>query len=145
MRCPVRFLCIALALALGACSGIPLHEREQALQQQYVDYAGAPIERFNYLGRFNSWTALSDSQLVVWPTINEAYLLTVRQPCINLQFAQRIGVSSTVGTVSTGLDYVLVEHQRCQIKEIRPVDYKRLMDDRRKAAAAAKAAKQAPQ
>lgn len=77
---------------------------------------------------------MSDTQLIVWTTINQAYLLSVAQPCINLQFAQRIGVSATVGTVNRGLDYVLVERQRCQITDIRPVDYKKMMADRRKPA-----------
>jgi hypothetical protein len=127
-------MCVAFVLLLTACSGIPLHERDQQLQQKYLEYAGAPVDHFNYLGHFDSWRALSDTQLVVWTTINQAYLLSVAQPCINLQFAQRIGVSATVGTVNRGLDYVLVERQRGQIAAIRPVDYKKMMADRRKPA-----------
>jgi hypothetical protein len=51
-----------------------------------------------------------------------------------LQFTSRIGVSNTSGTVDRGLDSVLVDRQRCQITEIRPVDYRRMSADRRNAA-----------
>ena len=124
----------ALALALAACSGIPQHVKDQEVRERYLAYAGAPIDRFTYLGRFDSWSALSQSDLVVWTNFNTAYLLTVAQPCIGLQFTSRIGVSNTSGTVDRGLDSVLVDRQRCQITEIRPVDYRRMSADRRNAA-----------
>jgi uncharacterized protein DUF6491 len=70
--------------------------------------------------------------LVVWTNLTDAYLLTVREPRINLRIAHRIGLSSTSGTVTDGLDYVLVEHEQCQITEIRPLDYKKMRPDPRK-------------
>jgi hypothetical protein len=100
---------------------------------RYLAYAGAPIDRFTYLGRFDSWRALSQSELVIWTSLNVAYLLTVAQPCIGLQFTSRIGISSTTGSVERGLDSVLVDRQRCQITEIRPVDYRRMSAERRNA------------
>jgi len=68
--------------------------------------------------------------LVVWTNLNDAYL--PREPCINLQFTNRIGLSSTAGTVSNRLDSVLLDRDRCQISEIRPADYKRMRSDLRK-------------
>jgi hypothetical protein len=126
------WLYAALALLPAACSGIPQRAKDQQLQQQYLEYAGAPVERFTYLGRYDSWRALGNNQLVVWTDFNDAYLLTVRAPCINLPFAQRIGLSSTAGTVDSGLDSVLVDRDRCQITEIRPVDYKKMRAELRK-------------
>jgi hypothetical protein len=127
-----RLLCVAMTLLGVACSGIPQRKSDQQLREQYLQYAGTPIDHFTYLSRYDSWRALSRTQLVVWTTMNDAYLLTVREPCINLQFTQRIGLSSTAGTVSNGLDFVLVDHDRCQITEIRPVDYKKMRADIRK-------------
>ena len=126
------WLYAASVLLLAACSGIPQRAKEEQLQQQYLQYAGAPVDRFTYLGRFDSWSALSGTQLVVWTTLNDAYLLGVRAPCINLQFTQRIGLTSTAGTVDSGLDSVLVDRDRCQITEIRPVDYKKMRAELRK-------------
>jgi hypothetical protein len=128
----IRSVCAALALLAAACSGIPQRVSDEQQLQQYLQYAGAPIDQFTYLSHYDSWRSLSRTQLVVWTSINEAYLLTVREPCINLQFTQRIGLSSTAGTVSNRLDFVLVDHDRCQITEIRPVDYKKMRADLRK-------------
>jgi hypothetical protein len=132
MDCSARVLCIAMALLAVACSGIPQRKNDQQLQEQYLQYAGTPIHQFTYLSHYDSWHALSRTQLVVWTTMNDAYLLTVREPCINLQFTQRIGLSNTAGTVNNGLDFVLVDHDRCQITEIRPIDYKKMRADMRK-------------
>ena len=127
-----RLTCAAMALLAAACSGIPQRVSDEQQLQQYLQYAGAPIDHFTYLSHYDSWRSLSRTQLLVWTTSNDAYLLTVREPCINLQFTQRIGLSTTAGTVSNRLDFVLVDHDRCQITEIRPVDYKKMRADLRK-------------
>jgi uncharacterized protein DUF6491 len=132
MKYRTRSIGVAMALLAAACSGIPQRTSEAEQLQQYLQYAAAPIGQFTYLSHFDSWRALSRTQLVVWTSINDAYLLTVRDPCINLQFAQRIGLSSTAGTVTNYLDFVLVDHDRCQITEIRPLDYKKMRADLRK-------------
>lgn len=122
----------ALAL-LAACASVAQHSRNRQMQlQQYLQYAEAPVERFTYLGHFEDWQSLSDTQLVVWTTFNEPYLITVRPPCIDLQFAQRIGLTSTAGTVNNNLDSVILEHQRCQIIRIEPIDYKKMQAELRK-------------
>jgi hypothetical protein len=132
MNYRIRPAWVAMALLAAACSGIPQRVSDAEQQQQYLQYAGAPIDQFTYLSHYDSWRSLSRTQLVVWTTMNDAYLLTVREPCINLQFTQRIGLTSTAGTVSSRLDSVLVDHDRCQITEIRPVDYKKMRADLRK-------------
>jgi hypothetical protein len=135
MNRPSRCFWIASALMLVACSSVSQRAvKDQEERDRYVSYAGAPIDHFNYLGPFDSWHALSRSELVVFTTINNAYVLKVWQPCIGLPFATRVGLTSTSGTVNRGLDSVLVDDQRCPIEEIRPVDYRRMMADRRNAA-----------
>jgi hypothetical protein len=56
------------------------------------------------------------------------FLLTGADFCNGLQFAQRIDVSSTGGTVSR-LESVSFGHQSCPINEIRPVDYRTMRQD----------------
>jgi hypothetical protein len=139
------FLGSALAgacLTLGACGGgIPLHsmtDRDQATLERYMDYAGEPVDRFTYLGRFDGWQPLSRDKLVVWTGINQAYLLTVAQPCSDLQFTNNVAVTSTAGTVSRGFDSVRTRQGNCQILDIRPVDYLQMKRDARAEHAAAK-------
>jgi hypothetical protein len=135
MNRPSRWLWLAISLTLVSCASVAQRAvKDQEERDRYVRYAGAPIEQFTYLGRFDSWNALSRSELVVFTTINDAYLLKVWQPCIGLPFVNRVGVTSTSGTVNRGLDSVLVDGQRCPIEEIRPVDYRRMLADRRNAA-----------
>ena len=94
-------------------------------------YAGPPVDHITYLGHYDNWQSVGQYQLVLWTNINDAYLITVRPPCEDLQFAQRIGVTQTANTISSRFDSVLVKHWRCQIEEIRPVDYLRMKRDLR--------------
>jgi hypothetical protein len=116
------------ALLATACAGIAPRSDDQSQLDRYLRYAGAPIESFTYLGRYSGWHAVAEDKLVLWTGINDAYLLTLRQPCTGLQFAERIGVTSTADTVSH-LESVTFDHQRCPINEIRPIDYRRMRQD----------------
>ncbi len=63
----------------------------------------------------------------------------MQEPCPRLEFVQRIGVTSTIETVSTLESIVLRDHERCPITQIRPIDLKRMNADRAAQRAAAKA------
>lgn len=152
MRYPVLALVSASALAvLAACaSGTLLRQSNQALQARYARYEGPPINQFTWLGHFYSWEPLGRDQLVVFTTPSDAYFLKVWPNC-DLNFAMNgrggedIGVTSTSGTVSAGLDSVIenssaVGHQRCPISEIRKIDYARMRADQRAQAQAKNAA-----
>ncbi len=126
MRHPTsRFAALAaLPALLAACGGIPLHESDQEVRDRFNAYAGEPIERFTWLGRFDSWQPVGRDELVVSTSPSDAYLLKVAPPCQNLQFANRIGLTSTAGSVSSRFDSVIVGQMpgwrdRCQIEEIR--------------------------
>jgi Family of unknown function (DUF6491) len=138
MRLSSHNVWILLPVALlTACSGIPLKQRDEAQRARYEAYAGPPVERFTWLGSYDSWQPIDTNELAVWTTPFQAYLIKVAPPCQDLQFVNRIGLTSTTSTVSARLDYVRVSHWRCQIQEIRPLDYKRMREDMRKQADAA--------
>jgi len=77
---------------------------------------------------------------VLFANVNDAWLITVSPPCENLQFAPRIGITQTANTIYARFDAVLVKHWRCQITEIRPIDYLQMRRDQR----AEKARQEAP-
>jgi hypothetical protein len=134
MTVQVRSIALALVILLGACSSIPQRSTASEVPskyQKYLQYAEAPVDGFTYLGRYDSWLSISDTQLVIWTTFDNGYLLTVREPCIDLRFAERIAITNTTNTVSNRLDSVIVGHDRCQITEIRPLDYKKMRADAR--------------
>ena len=132
----------AVAL-LTACSGIPVNQRETQQAELYHQYAGPPIDSFTYLGRYDSWTSIGKYELVVWTSINDAYLIKVRPPCEELPFAQHIGLTQTAHTVSKNFDFVIVGRDKCWIDSIQPVNYLQMKRDTRQKAADAKAAAEA--
>ncbi len=127
---------------ITACASTPANQRQDEQRDRFHQYAGAPIPQFTYLGRYYSWTSIGRYELVVWTTINDAYLITVEPPCEELPFVERIGLTSTSSTVSQRFDFVKVHGMNCFIKSIQPVDYLKMKQDRRAEAAAAKAATQ---
>jgi Family of unknown function (DUF6491) len=132
---------LSAALITAACSGIPRRERDQEQLDRYLRYAGPPVDHITYLGHYDNWQPVSSHQLVLWTGINDAYLITVRPPCENLQFSQRVGITQTANTISSKFDAVLVKGWRCPISEIRPIDYLRLRKDLREERARQKAEK----
>jgi hypothetical protein len=135
------FVLLTVGLLTVACSGIPRRERDQEQLDRYLRYAGPPVDHITYLGHYDNWQSVSRYQIVLWTNINDAYLITVRPPCEDLQFAQRIGITQTANTISSRFDAVLVNHWRCQVSEIRPIDYLRMKRDLREEHAQKKAEK----
>ena len=141
MRHPTsRFAALAaLPALLAACGGIPLHESDQEVRDRFNAYAGEPIDRFTWLGRFDSWQPVGRYELVVSTSPSDAYLLKVAPPCQNLQFATRIGLTSTGAAVYSRFDSVTTGRWRCPIEQIRRVDYQRMKADLRLEAQSSKA------
>jgi hypothetical protein len=115
------------AAALAGCAGTLAKLNGPKLD--YTEYAGEPVKSF-YMGNYDGWTAVSKDQLVVWSGVNKAYLLTITGYCPDLQFADRIAVTTTCNTVDK-FEKVIVGRDRCLIKEIRPIDTKQMKEDRK--------------
>ncbi|HTY94167.1 MAG TPA: DUF6491 family protein [Steroidobacteraceae bacterium] len=112
----------ALALMAGCATGShvlsPAPTREQFLQ-----YAGPPIEGFTYLGHYDGFRTLGGNEVLIWTTINDAYLIKVLDPCPELPFARKVELTSSSRTVTRQFDWVIVAHDRCHIDTIRHIDY----------------------
>ena len=122
------FLSWCAALSLAACattegSKPPTINHEGATREQFMQYAGPPVDSFTWLGRYEGWKPLGNQQVVLWTSVNDAYLLTVTAPCVGLDFENGIRLTSTTRTVTRGVDGLLVQGQKCFITQIRPVDY----------------------
>ena len=131
---------VGFVLLVGCASST--HQSDEERRAQYAAYAGPPIERFTWLGHFDGWEALGATDLIVFTTPSDAYLLKVWPPCdlrfaFNGRGAENIGVTSTGGTVSARLDSIIerspsVGRAVCPISEIRRVDYRRMLADERR-------------
>ncbi|HXQ30727.1 MAG TPA: DUF6491 family protein [Steroidobacteraceae bacterium] len=129
---------LILALLVAGCAGGTLRREANERLEDYLSYAGPPVDSFRFF-RLYGWQAVGPTRLVIWSTAFDAYLVTVQEPCPRLEFVQRIGVTSTIETVSTLESIVLRDHERCPITQIRPIDLKRMNADRAAQRAAAKA------
>jgi Family of unknown function (DUF6491) len=118
-----RIALMLLTGTLAACASQSPRQRDAEAYELYRDFASAPVNEFTYLGKYDGWRSLGRNVLAIQTGLSEAYLITVQGPCSDLPFAQTIGLTSTANTVHRGLDSVLVGRDRCQITEIRPVDY----------------------
>jgi hypothetical protein len=112
MKIPVVTTLLA-ATALAGCAATLAKLNGPKLD--YTEYAGEPVNSF-YMG--------------IWSGVNKAYLLTITGYCPDLQFANRIAVTSTASTVDK-FEKVIVGRDRCLIKEIRPIDTKQMKEDRK--------------
>jgi len=121
--------CFVAGLVLAAGAQAQTRKTQQENLDRYERYAGDPIDEFNFWTMYK-WSLVGSEKVVVWPNINEAYLVTVEKPCPGLEWARGISVTSQqTHTVSRKFDFVKFGKGQCQIKEIRPIDYKRMMKD----------------
>jgi hypothetical protein len=140
-------LAVAVGFVLLTSCASNTHQSDQERRAQYAAYAGPPIQQFAWLGHFDSWEPLGQTDLVVFTTPGDAYLLKVWPPCdlrftFNGRGGETIGVTSTGGTVNAGLDSIIERspvvggRTVCPISEIRKVDYRRMLADERRQAKA---------
>ena len=124
-----RAACVALAMLSIASAGAQTRKTQQENLERFEKYAGAPIDQFEFWSLYK-WQLVGPEKVVVWPTINDAYLLTVDSPCPGLEWAKTIGVTSKQRhIVSSKFDYVTYGRGQCQISEIRPIEYKKMLKD----------------
>ena len=124
---------VLATLVLGACSGIPQRTSDKDELERYLQYAGEPVSSAPYFGRYDSWRPLGRDRLVVWTGMNEAYLLCVAGPCIDLPFATRVAIKTRGPTLGRGDSVIVGRGQRCMNTELRPIDYRKMKQDARKA------------
>lgn len=121
-----RFIVLALlATSIGVCAAATPRERSASRLVEFEAVAGAPVESFHFftLQRFE---LLGPQTIAVWTRVNKAFLIDVHRPCPGLEFAGGIGLSSSQNRVSTRFDAVQFNRERCQIKQIRPIDARAL-------------------
>jgi hypothetical protein len=127
---------LALLVLLVGCATTA--HRGEAPLDEFLPYAAAPVDEFHFF-TLDGWQRAGKDHVVLWVDVNHAYLVAVLEPCLELDFTEYLGVSSTLRTVSRFESLFPGRHDRCPITEIRPLDVKRLNADRAAARAAAKA------
>jgi hypothetical protein len=127
------FISVAsLLLGASACTtSTEYRAREDAELARFERHAGAPVERINTYTGLDRWQSLAADKLVIWTSVNRVFLLTLRAPCSGLDFQQAIAITSSNNIIDRRFDRVQVDGLSCYISEIRPIDYKALMQEER--------------
>lgn len=133
-RAMLAGLACLLALLAG-CATQGYAEKRAERTAWFTEAAGEPVSNFRFW-RLDRWEPVNRSQVAVWTRPDEGYLLNVDEPCPGLEFADFIALTSQSNRVQSRFDSVLFEDQKCRIREIRPLDAKRLKEVRRQADAA---------
>ena len=123
-----RLLFAIVLLALASCTSNPA-QRDADRRALYLAHAGEPVSSFRYFGSLSGWTPLGEDAVALWTRPNQAYLVSFKGSCPDLDFAPGISVSSQFNTVYTNFDKVTVLNPGtmtipCHIREIRPLDVK---------------------
>ncbi|WP_300621547.1 DUF6491 family protein [Dokdonella sp.] len=101
-------------------------ETQKKHLDEYTPYLMAPVDEFRFWSLYK-WQLVGPDKIVVWSTIKDAYLLTVEEPCTQLQWTKSIGVTSQAShKVLRRMDAVIAGNDRCRIVQIQPIDYARM-------------------
>ena len=138
---------VAVASLLAAALATPaaaqtLAKQEEALAR-FQQFAGEPLAKMPSF-TLSDWRPLGETHLAVFRGPVTAWLITVREPCIGLDWARSIAITSTGGTVSPRFDRVIfrdgigpgARREDCRIEEIRAVDYRKVREAEKAARAA---------
>ena len=106
-------------------------DSERADLARYQKYAEAPVDNVKYF-QINGFQYLAPDKVAIWFGVNKLYLLTVQTPCINLAFANGIGLTAKNNTLYKDFDFITFDHQRCKITKITPVNELKMKQDRAK-------------
>lgn len=120
----LRGAMLALLCATSSgCATTPPNPRDMQRLAEVSAIAGKPVSSFHFL-RLSSFEPIGLSDLLIFTSPRDAWLLHLDGPCRDIDFDPFLGLTSTFGRVSTGFDKVLVRDNPipCRIEQIRPVD-----------------------
>jgi len=116
----VSILIISAWIVGCASTGMKQSERTDAYNAYITTEKLEPLKRITAF-RFDSWSSLGQSHLIIKTTFNKPYLITLKTRCYDLRMAQVIGIDNTGSTLQAGFDSIVVDRnhpQKCYIDSI---------------------------
>lgn len=129
-----RLFAAAVLLSAACAATAETRGRLRENLARHEQHAGAPIDEIRNF-RLYRWSPLGPHELAIWANPGALYLVRVEPPCDGLDFAHAIGTTGLTRSLSARFDAIVFERKRCTIRSIQPVDYRRMRDDAKAAAA----------
>lgn len=121
-----KWIPLLMAALLAACVQQPAREPSARHAHNAIDYGKYvqdTVPWFQFTSLYD-WDSNRPGSVVVWTGPRQAYLLELAGPCLGLQNAFTIGLTSHSGLVSSNRDHVIARQDRCQIVRIERLDAK---------------------
>ncbi len=110
------------SLILSSCAGRGLTDVERtALYQNYVSENKLVEVKSITAFRFNGWRELGTEHLIIFTSIRKPYLITLNNRCMDLRYANTLGINKTGNSLYAKFDSIFVlsfPKQKCFIKTI---------------------------
>jgi hypothetical protein len=138
-------LLLGAAMAASAGAQDRQSERLSKMEQRLefvTRFAGAPKSSVPF-ARSYDFEPLGRHTLLLYESMNRAYLVEIEDFCPDLPTAMSIGVDNKTSSLSAKFDALRIGGRSCRILEIRPVDVKAMKAAQKAEREAAKAAKPA--
>lgn len=127
MSSRIMFLLITLVFSVpvfaAAQDDADAHVGTSARIDFVNQFAGAPEQHVPFV-QYQNFEPVSESSLILYETMNRAYLVDIEESCWNLPYAQGIFVNHGGNTLSIAFDSIVIGDRSCRITEIRPLDVK---------------------
>jgi hypothetical protein len=138
-------LLLGAAMAASAGAQDRQSERLSKMEQRLefvTRFASAPKSSVPF-ARSYDFEPLGRHTLLLYESMNRAYLVEIEDFCPDLPTAMSIGVDNKTSSLSAKFDALRIGGRSCRILEIRPVDVKAMKAAQKAEREAAKAAKPA--
>jgi hypothetical protein len=113
-----RSLCATVLLTISTSSALALPPAE---------HPGETVKSIPGAERISDWNALDNQRVLVNVNATDTYLLTLKQQCHGLGWAQNVTVTMSNNTIWAGFDAIKADGLQCPIDRINKVSAAELL------------------
>ncbi|MFM6987117.1 MAG: DUF6491 family protein [Arenimonas sp.] len=133
---------LSILIATAASAATTKTDRQTRMEERrefVTGFAGEAQSSVRF-SRFYDFEPLGTDTLLLYESLNRAYLVKIEDFCPDMPSAFKLGVDNSSSSLHVRLDAIVVRGNRCRIIEIRPVDVKAMKAAQKAKREAAKAA-----
>ena len=143
MRRQIAVLLLSISIAgaaLAAEGSKSARELRMDERREFVTGFAGEAQSSVRFSRFYDFEPLGTDTLLLYESLNRAYLVKIEDFCPDMPTAFKLGVDNSSSSLNVRLDAIVVRGNRCRIIDIRPVDVKAMKAAQKAKREAAKAA-----